>query len=228
MTTGFMNRFRTSAPHAHEMASVVTECGDEQAGRAWLRAGTSIRRGIGLIEIAMGLGIAALIIAAALAYFGQANSGRQVQDALGEIGSIQQVTRALVQGQSDYTGITQVVIAGARQLPNKYCVGCSGAGPVTGLTSAFNGPVIVAASNTNQNFDVALNNVPRDACSRLASSDLGTGMMAVGVAASDGTGALANTAMVARLATNPNEAYGAVAANAACAAPFNSLAWRFN
>lgn len=183
-----------------------------------------MHRGIGLIEIAMGLGIAALIIAAALSYFGNANMGRQVNDAMAQLGGVQQVVRSLTSGQSDYTGIDSPTVAQSHQLPNKYNVG----NPATGLTSAFQGPVVVVSSNNNQNFDVAMTNVPRDACSRLATADMGTGMLAVGVGANDPTGGTGIAAMSGRVTSNPSQAYTAPGANAACATALNVIAWRFN
>ena len=183
----------------------------------------ALSRGIGLIEIGMGLGLGGLILVMALAYFGGANMTRQVNDAMAEVGAIQNASRALIGGQSNYNGITSAVIASSRYLPNKYIT--AGA---AGLTSSFNGPVIVVSSNTDQNFDIAITNVPRDACNRLSTSDMGTGMLAVGVGANDPTGATGIGVMAGRVATNPSMAYTAAEANAACIGALNVVAWRFN
>ncbi len=91
------------------------------------------------------------------------------------------------------------------------------------MTSAFRSPIIVRPTATNDAFEVILTNVTRDACSRIASSDMGTGMRSVFVGA--------NLAAVteAQLTTRDGlGAYTAALANTTCNGPTRAIGWRFN
>lgn len=165
------------------------------------------QKGYGLIEIAMGLAIAALLVAGAMMYFSNASTAQATNDAMSEMGALQQVTRSLYSGQPNYNGLTDTLIAGSKQIPAKY-VNVAG----TGLTSSFRGPVTVASFNTDQNFQITLTNVPQQACNKMATTDLGTGMVDLTING--------GTAVAARAMT-PAEA------NANCSSNANSIVWTF-
>jgi type II secretory pathway pseudopilin PulG len=181
------------------------------------------RKGIGLIELAMGLGIAAIIIAGALAYFSNANSGSQVNASLNQVAAIQQVVRSLASGQSDYAGMTQALVANSNQLPRSQIAGTPPT--ATGVQSPFRTPVTVRPGPGNSSFEIGFGGIPAAACNRLATSDLGTGMLSVYVL---GTGT--NIPSAANLDSRAGQgAYNAAGANTACASASNNLiAWRFN
>jgi type II secretory pathway pseudopilin PulG len=171
------------------------------------------QKGYGLIEIALGLAIAAGLVAAAMMYFGNASTAAANNDAMSEMAAIQQVSRSLYSGQANYTGLTSVLVAGSGQLPAKYVTGTIAA--PTGITSAFHGTVTVlpaTGSIADSNFSVELTNVPLQSCVQMTTTDLGTGMVSLVV----GSG----TAVDARAMT-PTEA------NAACTGNANTITWTF-
>ena len=166
-------------------------------------------RGMSLIEAAMVLAIAALVVASVMLFFQNANNSQKSNDSLGQLAAIQQTTRSLFAGQPDYAGLTDGVLATSRQLPNRMVKNGNT------LQHAFNGQIIINTDNNDQNFYVQYNNLPADACSKMATMDLGTGLFSIYV-----SGGTATTIQGRTL--NPTEA------NTACGTANNAIVkWTF-
>jgi len=152
-----------------------------------LKAALAARRlrrsgGFTLVELAMVLAIIGLILAGIMMAFTGASTGQKTADATSELGMLQQVVRSLYAGQPDYTGLSGVVVAQSGQMPKKWVAGTIAAPTGTGLSSPFTAPVTIApATNTvaNDVFTIKYTNLPSTACSRMATMDLGTGLLSV-------------------------------------------------
>jgi major structural subunit of bundle-forming pilus len=149
------------------------------------------QQGLTLIEAAMVLAIAALVVAGVMLFFQNANNAQKTNDAMGELAAIQQVVRSLYSGQPDYTGLNAALLANSKQLPNKMIVGVPPA--ATGLQDPFNATITVtpvAVGGVNSQFSVEFDGLSIDACSKMATVDLGTSLVSIAVngqAATNGT-----------------------------------------
>ena len=124
------------------------------------------RLGVGLVEVAMGLGVGALIIAMAVSMFSQASDQRKTTDVLQQALAIYGAVQALYPG-TDMSGMSTDIIAGSRMLPNKYVT--SGG---TGLTNAFRGATYVYSIPFGNAFfwDVLFEGLSPRACVQVAMS----------------------------------------------------------
>jgi len=174
------------------------------------------KRALTLIEGAMVLGLFAFIVGAAMYYYGQSNTNRQVTNGLGELASIQQAVRSLYGGQSSFTGIGNAALTDTAALPKKMVMSSGN------IRSSFGGAVTVAAANagggTGSGFSVTFAAVPQEACSKMAVQDLGRGLYSV--RAGSVTKSASNTA-------NPPP-FTPTEAISACGASTNTIVWTFN
>lgn len=137
-------------------------------------------RGMTLIETAMVLGLAALVAAGVMYFFTSANNGQKTNEAVSQLAAIQQATRSMFAGQPTYDGLTAQILAESRQLPNKMVNG-------TALQNSFGGDITIGTANANTNFTVQFSGLPGEACVRMSTMDLGTGL--VNIAVTGGTAA---------------------------------------
>lgn len=170
------------------------------------RFAKTARKGLTLIEAAMVLAILALVVAGIMLFYTSANSSRLTTKALGDLGNIQQSVRSLYGGQASYTGLTNQVLIDAKALPSSMVSG-------TTLRHAFNGTVSVAAATVGgvDGFSVTFTNVPDEACTKMASQDLGRGLIDLKIN---------STAMT--LPATPGVVSGE------CKNGSNTIAWTFN
>lgn len=185
-----------------------------------------VRPGLALIEVAMVLGIAAIVVAGAMFYFANANENSRTNEASGLLSSIQEIVRTAHQGQGSYTGLNTALVANNPMLPNKYRVGALGS--ATGINSPFGQSVTVAVvtANTGQ-FDVTFNRVPRSACMRMATMDLGTGLVQITVQPVNAAGSNVGTPVtVVGGALTPSQANGTCGDSNATGGA--NITWRFS
>lgn len=190
------------------MEAVMNVGGQEGVRGLRRRLMKTSKRALTLIEGAMVLGLFAFVVGAAMYYYGQANSGRQVTNGLGELASIQQAVRSLYGGQASYAGISATVLTDSNALP-KRMVSAAGA-----IRSSF-GAVTVAAANTgvaNSGFAITFNSVPKEVCVKMAVQDQGRGLYSVKAGTS---------AVVTNPPLTPDVAY------AGCNANTNTMVWTF-
>ena len=175
------------------------------------RIAKTARRGLTLIEAAMVLAILALVIAGIMLFYTQANSSRLTTAALNDLAAVQQTVRSLYGGQAQYTGVTTAIIADSKNLPAKMTSGST-------LRHSFNGTIIIAAADagagTGSGFSVEFSNVPKDACVKMLTSDLGRGLYSAGASVIQNQNS--------GLPFNPTQA------TASCNATNNTITWVFN
>lgn len=172
------------------------------------RVGARIRqRGLTLIEAAMVLVIFTLVIAGVMIYYQSASSNQRTNEAMGQLAQVQQAVRAMYAGSPNYAGISTTVIAQGKNLPGKMVSG-------TTIRHAFNNTVAINPANisggTANGFSVLFSGVPADACIKLLTVDLGTGLADIQVGSGTATAS-----------------FTPATATAACATDTNNITWRF-
>lgn len=159
------------------MESTLVLAGGREVSSFRRRFKKAHNRALTLIEAAMVLGLFAFIVGAAMYYYGQSNTNRQVTNGLGELASVQQAVRALYGGQSDFTGIANSSLTDTSALPKKMVL-TSGS-----IRSSFGGAVTVTAADagggTGSGFSVEFQNVPKEACAKMTAQDLGRGLYSI-------------------------------------------------
>lgn len=173
-----------------------------EAPRVLLRRG----RGYGLLEIALGIAIAALLVAGAMMYFQNASSSRRAKETVEIVAAILSVTHSLYAGQPDYVGLTPEVLAGSSQLPQKFRRGAA-------LVNPFGGALdIWSTHDAGRSWRIRINGLPKDACTYLATKDFGTAVDRI---------------LVNEDATGFSQAVTPSAASQACYKPKNYIVYTF-
>ena len=170
----------------------------------------AVRKGVSLIEIAMGLSIIAVVAAGALFYFNNAQVSSRTNEAMQQLSSLQEIIRTLYQSAGNYSGLNATVIANSSLLAPRYRVGTIP--NATAVRSPFGSNVTFASVTNNTEFEITMQNVPAAACQRLATIDLGSGLRQITVGSLTVTGGVGLT---------PAQA------NAQCAAAGTNITWRF-
>src|SRR3546814_8355996 len=71
-------------------------------------------RGLTLIEAAMVLGIATLVVIGAMAFFSAANGTAKITEIVGELTAVQQAVRSVYAGQPAYADLAPMALARSR------------------------------------------------------------------------------------------------------------------
>lgn len=136
------------------------------------------QRGLTLIEAAMVLAIATLVVAGIMIFFQSASINNKTNEAMAELNNLQSSVRSVYAGQSTYAGLTANNLIAARTVPSKMI---SGVGAAATLRHAFNGAATIAAASVpsgslNNAFTITFSNIPQEACSKMGLFDLGNGL----------------------------------------------------
>lgn len=123
------------------------------------------RPGYSLMEVAMVLAIISLIVAAALMAFANANDASKTNDTLTELAAVVAAAHALGQGQAGYDFLSGKVLDDSKMLPAKWVSNGNVVDPY-GHALVFY-PV-------EQYINVWLTDLPRSACEKIATADLGS------------------------------------------------------
>ena len=137
-----------------------------------MRNVTSTRRrnrGFSLVEIAMVLAIGALIISGVMLFYQNANMSLMASDTQTELTVIVGAAHNLYSGVSDYTGLTDAIMYGSPDIPQKWKNTAAAM-----LQSPFHAPLSVLVAPGSHLF-IVLHNVPRTVCMRMVTSDPGSG-----------------------------------------------------
>lgn len=126
--------------------------------------------GYGLLEIGLGIAIAALLVAAGVAAYSLTSVDKQTADSAKLVQRIYATARSLYAGLPDYAGITSRIVASSNDIPRQYLI-FSGA-TVTGIKSPFGSPVEVAPRDNNTSIHIKLYNLPQQACVYLLTKDM--------------------------------------------------------
>ena len=154
------------------------------------------QRGFGLLEIAVGLVIAAGLAAAVMTFFQNANNNAKTNDSLAQLAAIQSAVQGLYNGQPTYSGLTTASIANSGALPAKMIVGAT-------LRNPFNADTVVNSATPFDTYTIEMMDIPSEPCLKLVSQDLGKNVAEL----------RAGPTTVVRRAMNIGEAQTACAAN---------------
>lgn len=146
-----------------------------QARRALAARRRQDQKGLTLIEAAMVLGVAALVIAGVLVLYSQANTSNKTSEALNQLNIVQQAVRNVYGGSGDFSTLVVGDLIAAKVLPAKM-INAAG----TGLSNAFNGAINIQpstdAANAPGGFEISFTGIPADACVTLGTKDYGRSM----------------------------------------------------
>lgn len=173
------------------------------------------RKGFSLLELAMVLALGVLIAVGVMMFYTQANTSRNTQNAIVQVGALQQAVRSLYGGQASYNGLSNAILVSTKALPANMVSGTDV------IRSAFSGAITVASADsgggTDSGFSVQFDGVPQDACTKMAAQDLGRGLYSVTVG---------GTTRTAGTGTPPP--FDPAAAATACATATNTITWIFS
>jgi type II secretory pathway pseudopilin PulG len=134
------------------------------------KAARLAQSGLTLIESAMVLGIAALVLTAALTLYATAHDTQRTATALDQMNSIQVGVRQIYGRQATFTGLSPAILISTQIVPIGMVDG-------TLLRNAFGGGIAVGtfANNgvTDGGFSVTFDTVPANSCIVLATKDYG-------------------------------------------------------
>ena len=150
------------------------------APRMTVRASRHRRRGYSLLEISVVLTIIGLMIATLLLFFGTASDAEKSSDTVREVLAIESAIYGAYSGQPGYTGLSAAVIAGGRQLPNRWISG-------SGLVDPYGSPVLIYSDPVNTGWDVVAYGLSAKACRESALSGQQMGSNLVQIVVNPGT-----------------------------------------
>jgi PilS N terminal/Prokaryotic N-terminal methylation motif len=175
------------------------------------RKGRKRQRGLSLIEAAMALGVAAVVIGGALLLYNQAHSGEKTAEAIDQMHLIETGVRRFY-GWQKFSNLDNTTIVRTKMVPIKMVTGPDG------LKNSFGGTITVSAIDVNSiadaGFEVKFSEVPADSCVVLSTKDYGhqVGQIVVNDTVFDFTDGTAPTGTTA---------------SAACGNTPGTLSWRF-
>lgn len=162
-----------------------------------------VKKGFSLLELAMVLVVGAIMLAGVMMYYNNVTVNQKTQDSISELAVIQEAVRSLGAGHNGYDWVTASLIAKSGEIPNKWITGSNVSGGnfsgASGISNPFSGTVDITSSNGGQTFRVQYNNVPTQACSKMSTMDLGSGVydMSINGQVVNGTALTPDTAATA-------------------------------
>lgn len=120
-------------------------------------------RGLTLIEVLLVLGIAAVVIVGAVAFYNNASNATKMNQAKAQIQAIAGGVKTLYAAQSSYASVSTNVVVNAGIAPQNAIDGNNLINPWGGATT------VVGAART---FELRMSDVPNDACVNLLASGL--------------------------------------------------------
>lgn len=174
-----------------------------------------IKRGITLIEAAMTLAIAAVLIAGVMLFYQSASTGSGINKATGQVMTIMSTVKQLYSSATSYSGLTNTVIYAS--MPRDM----QGASPA--LVNSFGGSITMGTAASNAQATVQFVDVPRTACTKLAGNDFGNDVVDVLVGSQTASGTAATTPLTVMSAGKPSVA----TVNTNCSGDLNTVRWVF-
>jgi type II secretory pathway pseudopilin PulG len=138
-------------------------------------------KGLTLIEASMVLALSAVVVAGVMLYYQSASDNNRLQNAEGELGSIQTAVQTIFAGQSDYTGLKTTVLLGSSSIPPNLQTS-------TGLLNPWTSAVFVdvgdgakqdGSGTPTSNYTIEFDGLPQGACMSMASQQLGSSLVGV-------------------------------------------------
>lgn len=176
---------------------------------------TRMRKGLNLIEAAMVLAIAAVVIAGVMLFYQSAATGNNLNKASGQVVTIMSTVKQLYSSSPTYTGLTNAAIFNS--IPRDM----QGTSPA--LVNSFGGAITMGTANSNAQATVTLVDVPKAACPKLASMDFGSDVVDVLVGAQTASGTAAATPTTIMAGGRPSTS----TANTSCSGDYNTVRWAF-
>lgn len=128
---------------------------------------SSRRHGFSLIEIAMVLAIVAIMLAGVMLFFIQAGNNRKTIETLAEIEQVVSAVHTIYAGNMMYENLQTSVVSKSGLLPSSWVLN-------GGIVTPYGGSLTVNTYSTASFINIWVNNLPRDACIKIATADLGT------------------------------------------------------
>lgn len=120
-------------------------------------------RGLTLIEVLLALGIAAVVIVGAVAFYNNASNTTKMNEAKAQIQTIGGGIKTLYASQSSYSSVSTNVVVNAGIAPQNAIDGNQ-------LINPWGGATIV--SGAARTFEIRMEEVPNDACVNILSSGI--------------------------------------------------------
>lgn len=142
---------------------------------------TRTRRGLTLIETLLALGIAAIVIIGAVAFFNSASGTNRANDAKSQVQAIAAAIQSQYSALGTYTGLSNTRFIASGGAP---------AGTVTSTTAMVNpwrGAYTIASPSPYSTFTIQLAGVPQDGCQSLLSSKIPNGTTITSIQRTGGT-----------------------------------------
>jgi len=171
-------------------------------------------KGLTLIEASMVLALSAVVVAGVMLYYQSASDNNRLQNAEGELGSIQSAVQTIFAGQSNYQGLTTTMLAGSSSIPPNLQ---SGSGINFKVLTPWNSPVTVVGDPGTPwaHYTITYTGVPQGPCVSMGSQQLGSSLISVGF-----NGKTAG-------APSPSNASNATTGCSATVVGGNTIAWLF-
>lgn len=128
---------------------------------------SSKEQGLSLIESAMVLSLAATITAGVMFYYQSTSDSNKTLKTIEEVMTVTSAINGLYTGQKDYKNLSSLTLLGLSVIPDTYKSGYD-------ILNPFGGRLEVTSYNSNANYKIKLTNLPKQACIRLATQNLGT------------------------------------------------------
>ena len=156
------------------------------------------RRGVTLIEAVLFISIALGLIVGGLVFFQQASLAARTNDAVRSISSFASEIRAAYRTQDSFSGLTAAVLinsgavppgmlnAGGTGIVNEWNQTAIVRGNLAGINGVFTGTTgggVIGDATQAQYFEIEYTNIPVAACTRLATSNTGSGPIGPGIVA---------------------------------------------
>ena len=156
------------------------------------------RRGVTLIEAVLFISIALGLIVGGLVFFQQASLAARTNDAVRSISSFASEIRAAYRTQDSFSGLTAAVLINSGAVPpgmlnadgsgilNEWNQPVIVRGNLLGINGVYSGTTgggVIGDATQAQYFEIEYTNIPVAACTRLATSNTGSGPIGPGIVA---------------------------------------------
>ncbi|MBO9428536.1 type 4 pilus major pilin [Sulfitobacter sp. R18_1] len=131
------------------------------------------QRGLSLLEAMSVLAIFAFVVAGVMIYLQNAMTNNRQNELMGQVAAIQSTVTSFYAGQSTYTGLNTALISQSDALPAKMI----GAGNT--IKHSFKDDITVTTGAGNDTYVITANGIPRDACQKIVTMDLGKNMVSM-------------------------------------------------
>jgi prepilin-type N-terminal cleavage/methylation domain-containing protein len=120
-----------------------------------------LSKGLTLIELLVGIGIAAVIVTLALSLFSSVAEENKISQEVKNIGTIVAGVKNMFASSSDYTGLTEEILMSTNVIPQNMRLNATDIKHSWARNAAAVG---IGTASANTQFTVTFNSVPQEAC----------------------------------------------------------------